>query len=49
MDLATILMFTFASCLIGAFIDGLRGAALGALLGPLGVLIAAIMTLSKKN
>lgn len=43
MDFATVMVFVVACGLIGVFMDGIRGAALGALLGPLGLLIAAVL------
>lgn len=46
MDFATIIVFAFACGAIGMFIDGVRGAVLGAFLGPIGVLVAAVLLIS---
>lgn len=49
MDFATIMVIVVACGLIGVFMDGMRGAALGALLGPLGLLIAAVLMVGDKK
>lgn len=46
MDVTMILVFAIACGGLGALIDGGRGAVIGALLGPLGVLIAAVLCVS---